>query len=80
LFAVSVEVTMEEGTVSLRDLLRSRLFWLCTVAMGQGILFLIFPRLPASLEVVFGATLVVLLASTCTQRSRRHRDLDREEV
>ena len=61
---------MREGTLSLRDLLRSRLFWLCVVALVQGFLFLLFPRLPASLEVVFGATLIVLLAGVVNQKGQ----------
>jgi hypothetical protein len=58
---------MREGALSLRELLRSRLFWLCGVALVQGILFLLFPRLPASLEVVFGSALIVLLVGVVNQ-------------
>ena len=70
MFSVAMEVTMREGTVPLRDLLRSRLFWLCVVALGQGVLFGLFPRLPASLELVFGVVLLVLLASVINQKGQ----------
>jgi hypothetical protein len=61
---------MREGTLSLRDLLRSRLFWLCVVALVQGFLFPLFPRLPASLQIVFGAALIVLLAGVVHQKGQ----------
>jgi hypothetical protein len=61
---------MREGTASLRDVLRSRLLWLCVVALVQGVLFLLFPRLPASLEVLSGAVLVVLLAGVINQKEQ----------
>ena len=48
MFSIAMEVTMRTATVPLRDLLRSRLFWLCAVALAQGILFGLFPGLPAS--------------------------------
>jgi hypothetical protein len=63
---------MRGETVSIRDLLRSRLFWLCALALGQGILFLLFPRLPASMEIVFGATLIVLLAGVVNEGRQPH--------
>jgi len=61
---------MRETTVPLRDLLRSRLFWLCVVALAQGILFLLFPGLPASLELLFGVALVVMLAGAVNKAGR----------
>jgi hypothetical protein len=70
MFSVAMEVTMREGTVPLRDLFRSRLFWLCVVALAQGVLFLLFPRLPASMELFFGALLVVLLAGVVNKKDQ----------
>lgn len=70
MFFVAMEVAMREGSVPLRDLLRSRLFWLCAVALVQGALFLIFPRLPASMELLFGLVLVLLLASVINQKGQ----------
>jgi len=61
---------MRTATVPLRDLLRSRLFWLCAVALAQGVLFGLFPGLPASLDLVFGVVLVVLLASVINQKGQ----------
>lgn len=68
MFFCAMEVTVREGSVPLRDLLRSRLFWLCVVALGQGALFVVFPRVPASLELLFGVVLVMLLASVVNQK------------
>ena len=61
---------MREKAVSLRDRLRSRLFWLCAVALAQGVLFILFPRLPSSIELVFGVALVVMLAGVVNQKDR----------
>lgn len=70
MFSIAMGVAMREGSVPLRDLLRSRLFWLCAVALVQGALFLIFPRLPASMELLFGLVLVLLLASVINQKGQ----------
>ena len=61
---------MRVRAVPLRDLLCSRLFWLCVVALVQGVLFLIFPRLPASMELLFGLVLILLLASVVNQKGQ----------
>lgn len=61
---------MRERTIPLRDRPRSRLFWLCVVALAQGVLFLIFPHLPASVELFFGVVLVVLLAGVVNKKDQ----------
>ena len=61
---------MREVTVTPRELLGSRVFWLCVVALAQGALFLLCPGLPASLELVSGVALVVLLAGAIGKKDQ----------
>lgn len=61
---------MRERTIPLRELPRCRLFWLCAVALTQGVLFLIFPNLPASVDLFFGVVLVLLLAGVINKKDQ----------
>jgi len=62
---------MLEEPVSLRDLVRNPLAWLGVGGLAVG-LFVLFPQLPASLEIALLCTLMVLLGAAAGEK-RQHR-------
>lgn len=61
---------MLEQPTSRRDLIKNPLAWLCAGGLGLG-LFVLFPQLPASLEVAALCGLMVLLGATLSQKDRQ---------
>jgi hypothetical protein len=61
---------MHEQRVSLRDLVRNPLAWLGVGGLALG-LFVLFPRLPASLEIALLCALMVLLGAAAGEKRQQ---------
>jgi hypothetical protein len=61
---------MSQQPDSLRDMARSRFFWPCAVALVLAVLFALIPGVPASLEVLVDAALIVLLGAIASTEKK----------
>ncbi len=61
---------MSEQPDSLQKLTQNPLFWPCAIALALAVLFAVIPGVPASLEILVDAVLIVLLGAFANTKKR----------
>lgn len=61
---------MSERPDSLQKLSQNPLFWPCAISLALAVLFALIPSVPASLEILVDAVLIVLLGAFASAKKR----------